>query len=68
MDDDFKVIIIPNYLNPDAPKGENLILLFTIQEMERARRRAELTINARMEKGVSRDDAIRSIIGGTKLS
>jgi hypothetical protein len=35
---DFK-IMIPNYLNPDAPPGENLTLVFTIEEMERARRR-----------------------------
>ena len=36
MDEDFKMIVIPNYLNPDAPKGENLVLVFTIEEMEKA--------------------------------
>ncbi len=63
MDDGFKVIIIPNYLNPDAPKGENLILVFTVEEMERARRRGESVVANRKSKGI--DELFR---GSIKLS
>jgi hypothetical protein len=47
--DDFKMIVIPNYLNPDAPKGETLVLVFTIDELERARRRGESVVRNRKE-------------------
>lgn len=57
---DFKMLVVPSYLNPGAPEGETLILIFSIDELERARRRAELTIRNRMEKGITRDEALRS--------
>ena len=59
MSDDFKMLIIPSYLNPGAPEGETLVLIFTIDELERARRRGELTIKNQMAKGISKDEAIR---------
>ncbi len=62
MNEDFKMLVVPSYLNPEAPEGETLVLIFTIDELERARRRAELTIKARMEKGKSRDDVIRDCL------
>jgi len=62
MSEDFKMIILPSDLNPNAPIGESLILVFTIGEMERARVRGESIINNRMRKGVSRDDAIKQCI------
>ena len=65
MTEDFKMIVVPSYLNPDAPEGENLVLVFTIQELERARRRGESVVRNREAKGVSRDDVIRKC---TKLS
>ncbi len=55
MEDDFKMIIVPNYLNPEAPKGENLFLVFTIEELERARMRGESVVRNRMKKGVKDD-------------
>jgi len=54
------MLVVPSYLNPGAPEGETLILIFSIDELERARRRAELTIRNRMEKGITRDEALRS--------
>ena len=50
MADDFKMIIIPNYLNPEAP-NENLVLVFTVEEMEKARRRGESVVRNRERKG-----------------
>lgn len=58
MNDDFKVLVLPSHLNPGAPTGESLVLLFTIDEMEKARRRGEAMLQNRMQKGVSRDEAI----------
>jgi len=62
MNDDFKIIIVPSNLNPGAPTGESLVLLFTIEEMEKARRRGEAMLQNRMKKGVSRDAAIRECL------
>lgn len=62
-DDGFKTILIPSYLNPGAPEGETLLLVFTVEELERARRRGELTIKNRMMKGMTKDEAIRSCTG-----
>jgi len=59
-DDQLKIIVIPSYLNHKAPAGESLVLVFTIEEMERARKRGESVVRNRMNKGFSRDDAIRS--------
>jgi hypothetical protein len=47
MNDDFKMLIVPSYLNPDAPPVETLILIFTLEELERARRRGETVIHNR---------------------
>jgi hypothetical protein len=58
--EDFKIIVIPSYLNPGAPEGENLVLVFTIAELEVARKRGETIIHNRMAKGMSRDEAVRS--------
>ena len=63
--EDFKIIFVPSYLNPGAPEGENLLLVFTIAELEVARRRGETIVKNRMAKGLSRDEAVRSC---TKLS
>ena len=59
MQDDFKMIVIPNYLNPEAPDGESLVLVFTIDEMEKARRRGESVVRNKMAKGGSKDDIVR---------
>jgi hypothetical protein len=56
--DEFKIIVLPSNLNPGAPAGESLVLLFTIQEMETARQRGESMLRNRMKKGMSRDEAI----------
>ena len=58
MNENFKIIVLPSHLNPGAPTGESLVLLFTIEEMEKARRRGEAMLQNRMQKGVSRDAAI----------
>jgi len=55
---DFKIIVLPSYLNPGSPTEESLVLLFTIEEMEKARRRGEAMLTNRMKRGVSRDEAI----------
>lgn len=62
MKDDFKMIVIPNYLNPETPEGENLVLVFTIEEMERARRRGETVVRNKEAKGVKADDSAASRI------
>ena len=62
MKDDFKMIVVPSYLNPDAPEGESLVLVFTIDELERARRRGESVVRNREAKGVSKDDIIRQCL------
>jgi hypothetical protein len=62
MDENFKIIVLPSNLNPGAPTGENLVLVFTIREMERARRRGEAMLHNRMRKGISRDAAIRECL------
>lgn len=59
---DFKIIILPSHLNPGAPTGESLVLVFTIGEMEQARRRGEIMLQNRMKKGVSRDAAVRECL------
>jgi len=51
MDKDFRFIIVPSYLNAKCPPGETLALLFTVEELERGRRRAESVIRSRMRKG-----------------
>lgn len=58
MNEDFKIIVLPSDLNPGAPTGESLVLIFSIEEMERARRRGEAMVSNRMRKGVSRESAI----------
>jgi len=62
MDENFKIIIVPSNLNRDAPTDESLVLLFTIDEMEQARRRGEIMLRNRMRKGVDRDAAIRECL------
>ena len=62
MDKDFRFIIVPSYLNAKCPPGETLALLFTVEELERGRRRAESVIRSRMRKGVSRDNVIRQCL------
>jgi hypothetical protein len=62
MDEDFKIIVLPSHLNPGAPIGESLVLLFTIEEMERARQRGEIMLRNRMKKGVSRNDAVKKCL------
>lgn len=57
-DDHFKIIVLPSYLNLGAPTGESLVLVFTIEEMELARRRGESVLRNKMRKGMSRDAAI----------
>ena len=61
--DDFKILVVPSNLNPGAPPGESLVLVFSIQEMEKARRRGEAMLQNRMKKGVSRDDAVKQCLG-----
>ena len=58
MSDDFKIIVLPSHLNPSGPTGESLVLVFSIEEMEKARVRGEAMLRNRMRKGVSRDEAI----------
>ena len=62
MNEDFKMLIVPSNLNRDAPTDESLVLLFTIDEMEQARRRGEIMLRNRMRKGVDRDAAIRECL------
>jgi hypothetical protein len=65
LDDDLKMITIPSYLNPAAPESEDLVLVFTIGELERARRRGEIMMRHHEAKGVNADDLIRC---GLKVS
>ena len=60
--EDFKIIVLPSNLNPGGPTGESLVLVFSIEEMERARQRGESMLRNRMRKGVSRDAAIRECL------
>jgi len=62
MNEDFKIIVLPSHLNPGAPIGESLVLVFTIEEMEQARQRGEALLNNRMKKGVSRNDAVKQCL------
>ena len=62
MDEDFIVLIVPSNLNRDAPTDESLVLLFTVDEMEQARRRGEIMLRNRMRKGVDRDAVIRQCL------
>lgn len=62
MNEDFKIIVLPLDLNPGAPTGESLVLIFSIEEMERARRRGEAMVSNRMRKGVSRESAIAECV------
>ncbi len=62
MSEDFKIIVLPSNLNPSAPAGESLVLLFTIDEMEKARQRGEAMLRNRMMKGINRDAAIRECL------
>ena len=59
---DFKIIVLPSNLNPSGPTGESLVLVFTIEEMEKARQRGEVMLHNRMRKGVDRDAAIRECL------
>lgn len=63
MNEDFKIIVLPSNLNPGAPTGESLVLVFSIEEMERARQRGEAMLRNRMKKGVSRDAAVAECLG-----
>ncbi len=58
MDENFKIIVLPSNLNPGAPTGDSLVLVFSIEEMEKARQRGESMLRNRMKKGVTRDEAI----------
>jgi len=62
MNEDFKIIVLPSNLNPGAPTGESLVLVFTIEEMERARQRGETMLHNRMKRGASRDDAVKQCL------
>lgn len=62
VDENFKIIILPSDLNPGAPTGESLVLLFTIEEMEKARQRGEAMLHNRMKRGATRDDAIKQCL------
>jgi hypothetical protein len=62
MDENFIVLIVPSNLNRDAPTDESLVLLFTVDEMEQARRRGEIMLRNRMRKGVDRDAVIRQCL------
>jgi hypothetical protein len=68
MRKEFKILVIPAHLNPGAPEGETLVLLFSFEEMERARQRGESVIRKCIEGGMNRDEAIASFGGGIKLS
>ena len=62
---DYKMIVVPSYLNPGAPEGESLVLVFTIDELEWARRRGESVIRNRKTKGANIDELLER---GLKIS